>query len=161
MFSLRCCHNSSTHVSSVNKPPTIIFPNFIRANKLNTYTHDSLHYGDYVYLGGDVAIERTVINKYTAQVIYHDLSMLGTAASMNQEAINLGYTQLASVERRLLTNIIHAYLIIQFDVCMGHSCVSTPCSLIDFNQWAWEQFPRLLSCFIFLWTNHRTLIRSC
>ncbi len=87
--------------------------------------------------------------------------MMGTAASMNQEAINLGYSQLAPIERRLLTNIIHAYLIIQLDLCMGYPCVSIPCSLADFNQWAWEQFPCLLSCFIYLWTNHRTLIGSC
>jgi hypothetical protein len=161
MFRLRCDHNTPAHPSNVNKPPTIIFPNFTRINEYDIYTHDSLHYGDYVYLGGDVAIERAIVNKYTAQIINHDLSMIGTAASMNQEAINLGYSQLAPVERRLLTNIINAYLIIQLDLCMGNRCVSIPCSLKNFNQWTWEQFPRLLSCFIYLWTNHRTLIGSC
>ncbi|CAF4475154.1 unnamed protein product [Rotaria sp. Silwood2] len=87
--------------------------------------------------------------------------MIGTAASLNQEAFNLGYYQLTPIERRLLSNILHAYLVIQLDLSMGYACVSTPCSLEDFSQWAWEQFPRLLTCFIYLWTNHRTLIGSC
>ncbi|CAF4768625.1 unnamed protein product [Rotaria sp. Silwood1] len=139
----------------------IIYPNFSRINQRNIYTHQSLHHGKYVYLGGDVAIERSIIDKYTAQIIHHDFSMIGTAASLNQEAFNLGYYQFALIERRLLSNIIHAYLIIQLDLSMGYACVSTPCSLKDFSQWAWEQFPRLLTCFIYLWTNHRTLIGSC
>ncbi|CAF5105539.1 unnamed protein product [Rotaria magnacalcarata] len=80
---------------------------------------------------------------------------------MNQEAFNLGYYQLAPIERRLLSNILHAYLIIQIDLSMGYASVSVPCSLEDFSQWAWEEFPRLLTCFIYLWANHRTLIGSC
>ena len=44
---------------------------------------------------------------------------------------------------------------------MGNPSVSTPCKLSDFNEWAWNQFPRLLSNFIYLWMNHRTLIGSC
>ncbi len=161
MISLDCHHNTSNCSSHTNDAPTIIFPNFIRINKCNVYTHDSLHYGDYVYLGGDIGIERGFIENYTAQIIHHDLSMIGTAATMNQEAINHGYPQLAPVDRRLLTNIIHAYLVIQLDLSMGSTSVSTPCSLADFDQWAWEQFPRLLSYFIYLWTNHRTLVGSC
>ncbi len=161
MINLHCLHNISTSSSHVNEPPTIIFPNFFRINKYNVYTHDSLHYGDYVYLGGDIAIERSFIEKYTAQIIYHDHSMIGTAATMNQEAINHGYPQLAPVDRRILSNIIHAYLVIQYDLSMGSKSVSTPCSLADFDQWAWEQFPRLLSCFIYVWKNHRTLVGPC
>ncbi|CAF4811810.1 unnamed protein product, partial [Rotaria sp. Silwood2] len=42
--------------------------------------------------------------------------MIGTAASLNQEAFNLGYYQLTPIERRLLSNILHAYLVIQLDL---------------------------------------------
>ena len=114
-----------------------------------------------MYLGGNVAIERSILDKYTAQIIHHDFSMMGIAASMDQEAFNVGYYQLAPIERRLLSNILLAYLIIQLDLSMGYTSVSTSSSLANFDQWAWEQFPRLLTCFIYLWINHRTLIGSC
>lgn len=161
MISFECQHDLLVSSCNTNQEPVKIYSNFTRINKCNTYTHDSLCYGDYIYLGGDIAIERVVIDRYTAQIIQNDLSMVAIAAGMNQQAINLGYTQLALVERRLLTNVIHAYLIIQFDLSMGHSVISTPSALTDFNQWAWNEFPRLLSCFIYLWTNHGTLIGSC
>lgn len=161
IISLHCYHDLSPVTRSTSEDPVIIFSNFTRRDKCNIYTHDSLHYGDYVYLGGEIAIERVVIDKYTAQIIQNDFSMLGFAAGLNQEAVNLGYPQLAAVERRLLGNIIHAYLIIQFDLSTGNPSVSTPCKLSDFNEWAWNQFPRLLSSFIYLWMNHRTLIGSC
>ncbi|CAF1016734.1 unnamed protein product [Adineta ricciae] len=160
-ISLHCYHDLTSSTRTINQDPVDIFSNFTRINKCNVYTHDSLHYGDYVYLGGDIAVERVIINKYTAQIIQNDFSMMGFAASLNQEAINLGHPQMAAVDRRLLGNIIHAYLIIQFDLSMGNISVSTPCKLSDFNEWAWNQFPRLLSSFIYLWMNHRTLIGSC
>ena len=33
--------------------------------------------------------------------------------------------------------------------------------MTDSSDWAWVQYPRLLSSFMFLWSHHRTLIRSC
>ncbi|CAF4843382.1 unnamed protein product, partial [Rotaria magnacalcarata] len=53
--------------------------------------------------------------------VHHDISILENAASMNQEAICGGYPQLAAVDRRILTNLIHAFLIIQLDISFGHS----------------------------------------
>ncbi|CAM4793118.1 unnamed protein product [Rotaria magnacalcarata] len=93
--------------------------------------------------------------------VHHDISILENAASMNQEAICGGYPQLAAVDRRILTNLIHAFLIIQLDISFGHSNVSIPFQLKNFNEWAWYQFPRLLSCFIYLWTNYRAIIEPC
>ena len=161
MISLERLHDSSVNTYNTNPEPVKIYSNFTRISKTNTYTHDSLHYGDYIYFGGDIAVERVIIDKYTAQIVQNDLSMQAIAGALNQEAINAGYSQLAPIERRSLANIIHAYLVIQFDLSMGSSIVSTPFTLSDFDQWAWEQFPRLLACFIHLWTNHRTLIGTC
>jgi hypothetical protein len=124
-------------------------------------THESLHFGRYVYLEGDIAIERCFIEKYVAQIVHHNIYMFGSAASMNQEALNDGHPQLVSIDRRILTNTIHAFLVIQTDICFGHLNVSTPSEFTDFNEWAWHQFPRLLSCFIYLWTNHRSIIGPC
>ncbi|CAM4831875.1 unnamed protein product [Rotaria magnacalcarata] len=161
MYTLNCQHKDSTSITNNDNSSISIYPNFTRSNKCNVYTHNSLHHGDYIYLGGDVAIERSIIDRYTAQIVHNGLSMIGLASTMNQEAFNLGNHQLAPIERRLLRNILHAYLIIQFDLSMGNASVSTPDSLEHFSQWGWEQFPRLLTCFIYLWTNHRTLIGSC
>ncbi|CAF4653683.1 unnamed protein product [Rotaria magnacalcarata] len=38
---------------------------------------------------------------------------------------------------------------------------SCPTCYQNFNEWAWYQFPRLLSCFIYLWTNNRAIIEPC
>ncbi|CAF3601140.1 unnamed protein product [Rotaria socialis] len=161
MYTLNCQHKDSTSITNNDNSPISIYPNFTRGNKCNVYTHNSLHHGDYIYLGGDIAIERSIIDRYTAQIVHNGLSMIGLASTVNQEAFNLGNHQLAPIERRLLSNILHAYLIIQFDLSMGNASVSTPDSLEHFSQWGWEQFPRLLTYFVYLWTNHRTLIGSC
>lgn len=161
MFTLHCNHANVLSSSVRNSSPITIFPNFIRINDKNTYTHESLHFGDYIYLGGDVAIQRNIIEKFVAHIVHHDISMLGYAACMNQEALNGNRHQLVPIERRILTNIIHAFLVIQLDICFGNFNVSTPSRLQDFNDWAWHQFPRLLSYFIYLWVNHRSIIGSC
>ena len=36
-----------------------------------------------------------------------------------------------------------------------------PNGLTDFSDWAWIQYPHLLSSFMFLWSHHRSLISSC
>ncbi|CAF4408247.1 unnamed protein product, partial [Rotaria magnacalcarata] len=161
LFTLQCDHRKPMCPSVIENAPVTIFPNSIRINNSNIYSHDSLHCGDHVYLGGDVAVERSIIEKYSSQIIPHDISMLGNAASMNQEALCGNYPQLAAVDRRISTNLIHAFLIIQVDISFGNLNVSIPFQVKDFNEWAWHQFPRLLSCFIYLWTNHRTIIVPC
>jgi hypothetical protein len=102
-----------------------------------------------------------IIEKFVAQIVHHDISMAGSAASMNQEAFNNGHPQLVSIDRRVLANIIHAFLVIQIHISVGHMNVSTPSKITDFNEWAWHQFPRLLSCFIYFWTNHNSIIGPC
>lgn len=53
------------------------------------------------------------------------------------------------------------YKLIEFDLCIGSTLISIPSSARDFDQWAWDQYPRLLSSFIYLWSNHRSLIGPC
>lgn len=161
MFTLHCNHGDPLHSSAVSNPPVTIFPNFININNQNIYTHESLHFSGYVYLGGHVAMERSIIEKFIAHTVYHDISMMGYAACINQEALNGGYPQLVPTDRRILTKMLHAFLIIQLDLSFGHSNVSVPIQLEDFNEWAWHQFPRLLSCFIYLWINHSSIIGPC
>ena len=114
-----------------------------------------------MYLGGDIAVERAIIDQYQSQIVHNSMTMMGYAQSMNQEAANAGRSQLTSVDRRLLMNVIQSYLLVQFDLSMGNAFVSAPSHLKDFDMWAWQQFPRLLSCFVYLWTNHSTLIAPC
>ena len=173
MITLDCHHKQSKSSLDIGDASTTIFPNFTRISNRNIFTHDSLHCGDYIYLGENIGVERSFIEKYTAQIIHHDLSMLGTATEqgrsqggcprcpgtplgekipegeyrfenlltkikkffagghppwhisgyatateLNQEATNHVYFQSVPVERRLLSNIIHAYLVIQLDLSM-------------------------------------------
>jgi hypothetical protein len=159
LFSLRCLHDNR-HDYAGQRSVTL-FPNFQRHNNQNFFTHDSLHYGKYVYLGGHIAVERSIIDQYTSEIIYHRVTMMGYANTMNQEASNTGRSQLTPIDRRVLMDIIQSYLLLQFDLSMGNALVSAPCQMKDFDLWAWKQFPRLLSCFIYLWTNHSTLIAPC
>ena len=161
MLTLYCDHRGSSSRLPADSSPITIYPNFIYVNDQNIYTHDSLHFGQYVYLGGDSAVERGIIDKYIAQIVHHDISMIGNAASINQEAFNRGLSQLAPVNRRFLTTIIQAFLVLQLEMSFGYSHISTPSQLTEFSQWSWDRFPRLLSCFIYLWTNHRSTIGSC
>jgi hypothetical protein len=59
---------------------------------------------------------------------------MGYAACMNQEALNDGYYQIVTIDRRLLANIIHVFLLIQLDLCFGHHDVSVPCETQNFNE---------------------------
>lgn len=112
-------------------------------------------------MGGDIAVERSIIDHYQSQIIHNSMTMMGFAQSMNREAANAGRSQLTSIDRRLLMNVIQSYLLVQFDLSMGNAFVSAPSHLKDFDMWAWQQFPRLISYFIYLWTNHSTLIGPC
>jgi hypothetical protein len=159
LFSLQCSHGNK--FNSTDERSVTLFPNFLRHNNRNVFTHESLHYGDYVYMGGDIAVERSIIDHYQSHIIHNSMTMMGFAQSMNQEAANTGRSQLTSIDRRLLMNVIQSYLIVQFDLSMGNAFVSAPSHLKDFDMWAWKQFPRLISYFIYLWTNHSTLIGPC
>ena len=44
---------------------------------------------------------------------------------------------------------------------MGRPNVCTPTRVAEYDLWAWKEFPRVLSCFTYLWMNHQDIIGSC
>lgn len=161
MFTLQCHHHITGMTSSLDRSPLIIFPNFIRKEKQNIYSRESLYFGRFIYLGGNVAVERDIIEKYSAQIVHHDISMMGNAASLNQEAMNRKLYQLMPIDRRSLGNVIQCFLVLQLELNFGAEQIFAPCHTKYFRRWAWERFPKLLSCFIYLWTNHQSIVGSC
>ncbi len=139
----------------------IIYPNFILRDDKHVYSHESFHYGLYIYVGGDVAIERSIINKFTAEFIYQASSIHGLVNSLNQEASNNRHFQLSEVDPHIISSIIYRYLYIQLYLSMGNVTISTPCNTTEYDLWAWKEFPRVLSCFTYLWMNHEQIIGRC
>jgi hypothetical protein len=138
-----------------------MYPNFIARDDKHIYSHVSLHYGLYVYVGGDVAVERAVIDRFTAEFIHQGLSIHGFVNGLNQEAHNNEYLQLGEIDPHIISSIVYRYLYIQLYISMGNVAVSTPCRTTDYDSWAWKEFPRILSCFTYLWMNHESIIGRC
>ena len=88
LFTPRCQHNNSNLSLNNANTPVTIYPNFICVNKRDIFAFDDLHHSRYMYLGNNVAIEHSILDKRTAQIIHHDFSMMGIVASINQEAFN-------------------------------------------------------------------------
>ncbi len=153
-----CNHSDSVHR---NSSMITIYPNFIHRDDQYNFTHLSLHYGQYVYVGGDVAIERGVINRFTAEFIHQGLSVHGFVHSLNQEAFNNKHSQLSPVDPHIISNIVYRYLFIQLYICMGKEVISIPYRSADYDSWAWKEFPRVLCCFTYLWMNHESIIGRC
>lgn len=120
-----------------------------------------MHAGDYIYVGEGVAIERALIDRFTGEFIHHDSSIHALVFALNQEAINTEQYQLSQVDAHILSHILYCYLYILLDLSMGSLKVDTPVRLDEYDNWAWEQFPRLLSSFSHLWMNHETIIGRC
>ncbi|CAF4615247.1 unnamed protein product [Rotaria socialis] len=126
LFSIQCNHRKSVSPSAIENSPIAIFPNFIGVNNRNIYTHDSLQFDDYVYLGSGIA-------------------------TMNQEALYDGHPRFVAVDQRMLKNVTHAFLIIQLDISFGDSNVSTPFQLNDFNELIWHRFlPTIILLYLFV-----------
>ncbi|CAF1529494.1 unnamed protein product [Rotaria magnacalcarata] len=154
-----CNHRSCT----TNSTSALInlYPNFVLQDDKHVYTHESLHCGLYVYVGGDVAIERAIIDKFTAEFIHKGSSIHSFVNSLNQEALNNDHLQLSEVDLHIISGILYRYLYIQLYLSMGNPTVSTPSRIAEYDMWAWKEFPRVLSCFTYLWMNHEKIIGSC
>ena len=138
-----------------------MFPNFILHDNKHEYSHESLHYGLYIYVGGDIGIERGIIDKFTAELIHSGLSIHGMVNYLNQEAFNNKHFQLTEIDPHALSNVIYRYLFIQLCLSMGRPYVCTPARVVEYDLWAWKEFPRVLSCFTYLWMNHKEIIGPC
>lgn len=154
------CNHNNTDVYHGDSE-IIIYPNFIFHNGEHIYSHESLHYGLHVYIGGDVAVERAVIDRFTAEFIFQGLSVHSFVNSLNQEAFNKERVQFSSVDPHMISHVLFRYLYIQMHISMGNLIVRTPSRMSDYDLWAWKQIPEILSCFTYLWMNHDTIIGRC
>lgn len=155
------CNHSNEGDHYGNSSEVIIYPNFIFHNGKHIYSYESLQYGFYVYIGGDVAVERAIIDRFTAEFIFQGLSIHSFVNSLNQEAFNKQHVQFSEIDPHTISNILFRYLYIQMHISMGNTSVSTPSRVNDYDVWAWKQFPEMLSCFTYLWMNHETIIGPC
>lgn len=157
MFSLICKHEKTIHASSQS---IIIYPNFTRQSDLDTFTSVSLYKSDYVYFGGDYGFQRKLIETYICQLVGSSLSSNKFIDGCILEAFNRGDDQRSNWQKHFSYWILKYYLV-QFDFCIGSQEVIIPKASDHFDQWAWLSFPRLLTGFVYLWTNHKTIIGPC
>ncbi|CAF2117760.1 unnamed protein product [Rotaria magnacalcarata] len=157
LFWLECRHLGE-HKKA---PPYFIFPNFIRTAREHIYTLISLYHSKYVYIGGDYAFSRAVVTTYSSNVVNHVSSWWKTADSLNLEAFNQDLEQVQPLCWKRLAQVLLVYHVLQFKLTMGCLNVKIPMSLNDFDDWIWNNYPKMLSWFIYLWSSHKQLIGPC
>jgi hypothetical protein len=138
-----------------------VYPNYFRQGAINTFTSKSLQNDDMVYLGGGQVFERALIENYTCQLLSKASSWQKFVDGLNLGAFNSNLADTKVEWRKKLAMAFIKFKIIEFDLSIGSSVVSTPSSACQFDEWMWNQFPRLLSSFVYLWSNHKTLIGPC
>ena len=157
IFTLTCKHEKTTHHLT---SPIFLYPNFIRQTDMDTYTTATLHNSDFVYLGGEYAFERSLIEMYMCQ-------LLGSPISWNKfiDGHNLHVFNETGIEttnwQKHFSHWYMKYYVILFDLSIGAKQVIVPRTTSDFDNWAWTSFPRLLTSFVYLWSNHKTIIGPC
>lgn len=125
------------------------------------FTSSSIQHGNYIYLGGDYSCERELVERYTSDLINTPHSWQKQADSLNNLAFNTNQFQKSTVSMRRFSHIVFTYKIIEMDFCLGSTKVIAPKEIDQFESWAWIQYPRLVSRFMYLWSNHKTLIGPC
>ncbi|CAM4844762.1 unnamed protein product [Rotaria magnacalcarata] len=154
------CDHSNNHKKNVNGPIRI-YPNYIQEKNIRNYTSLSIQHGLYIYLGGDYACERELVERYTSDLVSTPHSWQKQADSLNNLAFSTARSQATPFNMRRFSQLVFTYKIIEMDLCLGSTNVATPKDIDEFDLWAWSEYPRLLSRFIYLWSNHRTLIGAC
>lgn len=138
-----------------------MYPNFVRQGKSDIWNSRSLNNGDCIYLGGKHAFERSLLEGYTCQLVGSPNSWNKAVDGWNLEAFNSSTDVKRTNWQLRLSLAFMKYKIIQFDLCIGSELVSIPCAVRDFDKWAWETFPHRLTSFVYLWSNHKSLIGPC
>ena len=151
MFFTSCKHLNTSFSS---EPVANTYPNCFRQSKTDFFTQTSLTNHDVVYLGGQFAFECALIDSYTCQLISSGNSWKKFVDAINLCAFNSNVTDTKVDWRKRLVMVFMQYKWIEFDWCIGSTMVSIPSSARDFDKWAWDQYPRFLSSFIYLWSNH-------
>ncbi|CAF1436623.1 unnamed protein product [Rotaria magnacalcarata] len=142
-------------------PPYFIFPNFIRTAREHIYTLISLYHGKCIYIEGDYALSRAVVTTYSSNVVNHVRSWWKTADSLNLEAFNQDLEQVQPLCWKRLAQVLLVYHVLQFNLTMGCLNVKIPMSLNDFDDWIWNNYPKMLSWFIYLRSSHKQIIGHC
>jgi hypothetical protein len=142
-------------------PCVIVYPNFFRQDKTDIYSSDSLQSGKIVYLGGEQAFERALIESFTCHLLTGANSWQKFVDGLNLGAFNANLVESKAEWRKILSQAFMKYKTIEFDLSIGTHNVRVPNSLCQFDDWAWKEFPRLMSSFVYLWSNHKRLIGSC
>ena len=158
VFSVMCNH---IRTRFCEESPVCVYPNFVRRDNSDVWTSISLNAGDFIYLGGKHAFERALIEGYTCQLVGSPNSWNKAVDGWNLEAFNSGDDDKRGNWQLRLSLAFMKYKIIQFDLCVGNELVTVPSTNLMFDQWAWETFPERLVCFIYLWSNHKSLIHPC
>ncbi len=158
VFSVSCRHTNTTFDTYAI---VHVYPNYFRQGAINTFTSKSSQNDDMVYLGGGQVFERALIENYTWQLLIKASSWQKFVDGLNLGAFNSNLADTKVEWRKKLAMAFIKFKIIEFDLSIGSSVVPTPSSACQFDEWMWNQFPRLLSSFVYLWSNHKTLIGPC
>lgn len=159
VYYLQCDHSKNDQ-KQINDPVRI-YPNYIQQGNTRNYTSNSVQHSPYIYLGGDYACERELVERYTCDLISTPHSWQKQADSLNNLAFNTTQPQATPFNMRRFSQIVFTYKIIEMNLCLGSTNVVTPKDIDEFDLWAWSEYPCLLSRFIYLWSNHKTLIGPC
>lgn len=158
VFSVTCFH---AHTQYTKEPSISVYPNFIRCNHIDIWTSASLNNGDLVYLGGRHAFERALIEGYTCQLLGSPHSWNKTVDGWNLEAFDAGAEEKRSNWQLRLSLAFMKYKTIQFDLCVGNGEVNVPSSISAYDEWSWNTFPKRLTSFVYLWSNHAKFMGTC
>ncbi|CAF3746130.1 unnamed protein product [Rotaria socialis] len=158
VFFVSCKH---TNTSFYMHPIAYVYPNVFRQKNMITFTSESLQKYDTVYLGGKYAFERALIENYTCQLISSASSWQKFVDGLNLGAFNASLIETKIDWRKRRAMAFIKYKIVEFDLSIGTSTVSIPSSAEQFDLWIWNQYERLLSSFVCLWSNHKTIIKPC
>lgn len=158
IFFVSCKH---TNTAFNMHPITYVYPNFSRQKNIATFTSESLQRHDTVFLGGKYAFERALIENYTCQLVSRASSWQKFVDGLNLGAFNTNLTNKKIDWRKRLAMAFLKYKIVEYDLSIGSPTVSIPCSNHEFDLWIWNEYPRFLSSFVYLWSNHKTIIGSC
>jgi len=141
VYYLRCNHAKSRQKQIDD--PIFIYPNFTQQKNTRDYTTESIQHSPYFYVGGDYACERQLIERYTCDLISTPHSWQKQVDSLNIFAFNTNQFQEVPMNMRRFSQILYTYKILEMDLCLGSTNVSTPKEIDQFDAWRGLSIPVL------------------